>query len=312
MSPSIERAIAERAQEQLGLITRAQYREVGVSNARIWGRTRRGAHLPVGRSTFRLPGAPVGPRATLMAACLDVGAVASHRSAAWLHGLHCFTAPARLEVLVLKDRSKTVSELAIVHQTTSLEPADVADVEGIPCTSVARTILNLCALVPHEVARADVLGAIEVAVRDRLASDRWLWWLLEERRCRGRNGVLAMEDVLAERARLGPTESWLEREILRVLAAALLPAPVVQHRVDDQGRFVSRVDLIYADARVAIEVEGKGHLTPEQHAVDARQRNELQLLGFTILTFTYHDVVGDPRRVALTIRRALERAAAAA
>lgn len=79
----------------------------------------------------------------------------------------------------------------------------------------------------------------------------------------------------------------------------------------DRGRFVSRVDLVYDAAKVAIEVEGKDHLTPEQHRIDARQRNELQLLGYTILTFTYTDVVGDPSRVVRTVRRALEQQMAA-
>lgn len=310
MTLSPERAIAERARTQLGHITRRQYLDLGLTYSALAHRTRTGLHRQVGSGTFRLQGAPDGRRADVMAACLDLGAVASHRTAAWLHGLDGFGPPTRIEVLVPKGR-RVANDLAIVHQTTNLGPDDIVTVDGIPSTSIARTILGLAALVPAEVPREALVGAVEVAVRQRKASDRWLWWLLEERRCRGRNGVGVMEDVLAQRARLGPTESWLERETLRVLAAAGLPAPTVQRRVRDRGRFVSRVDLVYDAAKVAIEVEGKDHLTPEQHRIDARQRNELQLLGYTILTFTYTDVVGDPSRVVRTVRRALEQQMAA-
>lgn len=101
---------------------------------------------------------------------------------------------------------------------------------------------------------------------------------------------LSLESILAERAALGPTESWLERETLRVLGRAGLPLPEVQCTLRQRGAFVSRVDFLYRAARIVIEVEGKSHDPDEQRGVDARQRNGVQLLGHAVLTYTYQQV----------------------
>lgn len=313
MSPSIERAIAERAREQLGHINRPQLRALGVDSRWIARRVARGTLVEVGRRTLRLAGAPVTFEARVVAACLDVGGprggVASHRTAAHLHGLEGFPRPSEIEVVVDKGVGSGRTPLARVHASTNLQ-ADVVRVGPVPATSVARTLMMLSALVPHDVARERVLGAAEAAVRDGLASMRWLWWLLEERRCRGRDGVTTMEGVLAEMASLGPTESWLERETLGVIAAAGLPLPDVQRTVRRDGAFVSRVDFVYDGPKVVIEVSGKVHLTPQQASRDARQRAELQLMGYTVLDFTYRDVVERPDLVVATIARAIGAVAA--
>lgn len=305
MDPSIERAIAERARSQLGLLTRSQALAAGMSRAVVARRCAAGLWDLRGAHVLWPTGLDDDPRRRVLAACLDVGGVASHRTAAWLHGLDAFGAPERPEVLVAVQRTSS-TPLARVHRTTDLPLEDVLQVGPVPTTSIARTLLDLAKLVlHHELDRERLVGALEAAVRERQASDRWLWWLLEERRRRGRDGVSVMEEVLAERARLGPTESWLERETLRILDAAGLPLPRVQARIRRRGAFVSRVDLAYDHERIAIEVEGRHHLTEEQQAIDARQRNELQLLGYVILTFKYRDVVGRPEVVVRSVRRAL-------
>lgn len=306
MEPSIERAIAERSAPQLGLLSRSQARDAGISAAAIRVRLANGNLVRLGHQVYGLAGMATTLRRRILAACLDVDGVASHGTAAWLHGLDGFGPPTVVEVSTRKGRAANRSPRARVHTSTRLGPDDiVVTLDGIPTTSVARTCLGLSAAVLHgELGREALVRAIESAVRTGQASDRWLWWLLEERRCRGRDGVSVMEDVLAERALLGPTESWLERETLRILDRAGLPRPRVQQRFRRRGAFVSRVDFAYDDCPVAIEVEGKGHLSPAQAAVDARQRDELQLMGVTILTFTYRHVVGDPGWVVDSVRRA--------
>ncbi|HEX2576384.1 MAG TPA: DUF559 domain-containing protein [Aquihabitans sp.] len=226
----------------------------------------------------------------LAAACLDLGAVASHRSAAALHGLSSFEVDQPVEVVVRHDRSHRRSPLATVHSSTWLPHDDLVEVAGIPTLGVARTLLTLAALVPtipFEVVR----DAVDTAVRDGKATDRWLCWRLEQVRCRGRNGVSIFEQILSERSG-APTESWLERELLRLLAAAGLPLPTCQRRIEHRGAFVARVDFVYGPQRVALEVSGhRHHSTAAQLARDARRRNELQLAGYRVLEFTYRDVV---------------------
>jgi hypothetical protein len=307
MRPEIERAIAERAFQQLGRITTTQARSLGMSYDVIAARERTGYFTREGRRTLVLAGAPRTLDARILTACLDVGGTASHRTGAWLHALDPFGTPDPIEISVRKNRRSAVSELALVHTSTNLTPADIVVVRGVPTTSVARTLLDVSALVPHLLSRDMVLGAVESAIRDRKASMRWLWWLLEERRCRGRNGVLTLEGVLSELDELGPTESWLERATLELIESAGLPKPTLQTVFRRRGAFVSRVDFVYEDAKVAIEVTGKKD--PARRETEARQSNELQLMGYLVLTFTYHEVVNEPARVVRMIKTALRRAA---
>ncbi len=78
-----------------------------------------------------------------MAAVLACGgdAVLSHRSAAELHGLRA-TDRSRIEV-TLPGRVRRHRAGIQVHRSTTLTAADVTTVDGIPVTTVARTIADL-------------------------------------------------------------------------------------------------------------------------------------------------------------------------
>lgn len=307
MSPHIDRAIAERARTQLGLVTRTQLRADGVSRAALSRRVASGALVPVTANVLRLGGAPDEPRMPTMAACLDLGAVASHRTALWLHDLA--PRPPLTDVTVRKGRSTGITSTrdgVRVHTSTNLPRDDVVRVGPIPTTSVARTLMGVAALA--EVDDEALLGLVEEAVRRRLATDRWLWWVLEQRRCRGRDGVRRFEAVLARRAELGPTESWLEREVLRLLTHAGLPLPRVQARIRRRGAFVARVDLLYEDEGVVLEALGHAaHASRSQQSADAARASELQLLGLEVHQVTYDQVVRQPEWVVHLVRRALAR-----
>ncbi|HEU5150988.1 MAG TPA: hypothetical protein VFU19_10850 [Iamia sp.] len=310
MDPHIERAIAERARRQLGHITRHQARAAGASPTAIRRRIDEGLWLPTGDHTLRLASAPPSPEGAVAAACLDLRGVASHRTAGWLHGL--LPPPGIIDVTVPKGRSTTMTARRrglCIHTSTNLPADDVTVVDGIPVTSVARSLMGLAALDETEVPHEQLVDVVEAAVQRGMASDRWLWWLLEQRRCRGRNGVIRFEDVLAERARLGPTESWLERAVLRIIDDAGLPRPVVQRRIRRRGRFVARVDLAYDPGLILVEALGyRYHATREQQSRDAARASELQLMGWDVHQVTYDQVVRTPQWVAHVVRTALANA----
>ncbi len=303
--------VNQRGRAQRGLITRDDLRGAGLAKHHRRTLVREGTLVRIGPRTFRHGVVELDHRGKALAAALDTGGVVSHRSAAWLHGLPGFGPGDPPEVLVANPRPHHRTPLARVHSTTWLPPDDRYEVDGIPCTSVARTLFGLAALVP-EVPAADLRRAVDDAIRLGLASDQWLWWRLEKLRCRGRNGVTAFEAVLSARAGGAVTESWLEREFLRILAAAGVPLPRCQARIGPKGAFVARVDFLYASAAVIVEVTGAvGHSSPEQRAADARRRNGLSRAGFVILEFTYEQVVAAPQAVIAEVLGALaERRAA--
>jgi hypothetical protein len=300
MAPYIERAIAERAFTQLGHLTFTQARELGATPKVVRRLVERGWLIPVGRRTFRLGGVPRSYDGDVMAACLDTGGSASHRTGSRLHGLGPPSWRELIEVTVRKGTRHTASPLATVHTSTNIGADDLVRVRGIPTASVARTIFDLAALVP-EVGLGDLRDLIDIAIRDGKASDAWLFWRLERLRCRGRNGVSVLEAILADRELNGKTESWLERAFLACLDAAGFPHPVVQQCIRNRNGTIARVDFLY-EPKTIIEVSGyRWHSTYKQQKADAERRNRLVVAGYDVLEFTYGNVVETPQDVWTTL-----------
>jgi hypothetical protein len=255
---------------------------------------------PIGLHTFRLGGSARTLHQRAMAGVLDTGGALSRRSAGWANGLGRFGLGVRPEVMVVGGRVSYRGELAVVHTTSHLPADDLVVVDGIPTLSVARTLLSLAAIV-DEIGEDALHDLVDDAVRRGLASDRWLWWRLESLRRRGRDGIVALEAVLVDRAGGQATESWLERTYLEILTEHGVPLPGCQRRIARQGAFVARVDFAYDDAPLVVEVLGfTHHSSKAQLAADARRRNRLQLAGKVVLEFVYDDLVRRPQRVAET------------
>lgn len=303
-------AINTLLREQLGHITRDQLDRAGMPRSTLRRREERGELIRVGRRTWRAASAPASSDGRIVAACLDTGGVASHWTAAMIHGL--VMARLLIDVTVPRSRSRSLwlppaARASVrLHSTTSLPPADITVVRGILTTSVARTLMMVGALVPHELTQEQLAEMLARACEIGRASERWLFWLLEQRREHGRNGTIAFEEALASRVQLGPTESWLERETLRVIAEAGLPLPRVQQRVDRRGRFVGRVDMRYDEWPVVIESLGYAHHRSRADLErDTRRVNEMQLAGLTVLQFSYDQVVRDPGSVQDNVAEAI-------
>jgi very-short-patch-repair endonuclease len=198
-------------------------------------------------------------------------------------------------------------ELLRVHSSTNLPPDDVVVIDGIPVTSVARSLLGVAALVPHEVSQDELVDVVAGAIETRAATMTWLRWLLAERRCRGRDGVSALEDALDARERQGPTESWLERRMQSLLAEAGLPRPVLQRTIPRGPGRVARVDFAYERQRIVIEVLGYAfHRTPEQMSDDTMRANEIQLRRYIVIQLTARTLQLEPARAVDVVARALE------
>jgi hypothetical protein len=298
------RNMFDLARRQHGLLTLDDLRDLGVPRGVRRGMVADGSLRRLSQRVYLAGGVQMEAPARLRAATLDTAAPASHAASAWLHGIPGFVLPPRPDVLRLGRERAHQSDLARVHTTTSLPRHDVTEVDGIPTISVARTLMTLAAS-GSQLSAERMRQAVDDAVRLRLATDPWLWWRLEQLRCRGRDGVAVLEAILSARAE-SATESWLERELLRVVDEAGLPLPICQERVAARGAFVARVDFLYPEVRIVIEVSGAiAHASAEQRASDASRRNRLLLQGYLVLEFTYEQVVRSPEMVVAAIRDAL-------
>lgn len=304
--------LAALARGQHGLVSRQDLAVSGAKPHQVRRLLADGTLEHLGPKAFRICGTPPSAEQAVMAACINSGGIACSRTAAWLHGIGSFLAGEPPEVLVDRRRFNYRRPEYRLRTTTWLPDRDVVQVRGIPCTNIARTLLGLAALVPRETSFDRVRGAVDEVIRDSKVAENWLWWHLERVRCRGRRGVANLESILNLRADGAVTESWLEREFLRLVEQAGLPIPACQARIDSRGAFAARVDFLYEDLRLVIEVSGyRHHSTREQMSADARRRADLVSAGYTVLEFSYDQVVKEPGYVVDRVRSALTRAEAA-
>jgi very-short-patch-repair endonuclease len=179
-------------------------------------------------------------------------AVASHRTAAALHGLDgCVPGP--IEVSVVRPRRLRLSDVT-VHQVADLDQRDVLRVRGIPCTGLARTLCDLGSVVAPD--------AVERAFDDarrRGVSLRWLEITATRLHGPGQRGTGVLLRVLAD-ARRAPTVrgSWFEKLVEDCLQSSELPPLVRQHEVhDDDGRLVGILDLAFPSIRLGVEAHSR-------------------------------------------------------
>jgi hypothetical protein len=295
-----DHAISAAAAETHGIFNAALLDGLGVSHHDRTYRVRTGRWIRVHEGVFRIAGAPETWHGNLLAACWAGGAqaVASFRAAAALWEL-----PGGLEKLEITCPRwrRTRSEGLIVHESTRLDRPDRTLVGHIPCTSIERTVFDMCGLggpaftdLLFDSALRRGLTTIEhlVATRDRLAK-------------RGRRGGAQFRQAVDER---DPTSALPESEPERMLARYLvengLPKPVHQHVVrDGANRFVARVDLAYPAFGVIIEYESAVYHTGKVALErDSDRRNALTSLGLSVVTATGADLRDRARTLSAQLR----------
>ncbi len=152
----VQPQIAPLLRRQHGVVSRQQLISEGVSDRWIERSLRESRLVRVHAGTYRDAGAPETVTQANWAALLATGpgAVLSHRTAASLWGLRGIE-PSGPEVSAVHARPRLVG--CHIHRMQTLAPPDVVDIDGQPVTSVARTLLDLGAVVrPNQVGRAAI------------------------------------------------------------------------------------------------------------------------------------------------------------
>ncbi|MFT5027369.1 MAG: hypothetical protein ACI9CV_002134 [Ilumatobacter sp.] len=291
--------IAALARNQNGLITDAQLR---AHTSTDWQRRQlfRGGWLErVGPRTHAVAGAPRTYQFELRRGLLMLGehSVVSYGAAAALHRLDR-SAPDAVEFTVPRQGRPGHTDL-VVHTTDRLPAIDIVTVEGFRTTSATRTIIDLA----HARARRPrVEAAIDSAVRLGLSAPHTLARRLETLRGSGRWGCRLIDDLVVDSG----GHSILERRFLELVRRNDFPRPLTQVAHRKGGRHVARVDFLFEEQQIVIEVSGQhGHSSPSDRAKDAQRRNELQDLGVQVFEYTYADLTQHGSMVARTLRKRL-------
>ena len=292
----------------LGIATDARLVGAGVSGRSIRRRIAAGAWDRPAPGVVRLWDVPGTDQDVLVAIALGPGGtLASHQTAARLHGIGGFDAPPRPHVTVPRGHRYLLDhDVAVIHTTTRLvrEPVTVGEV---PTTPVPRTLRDLAA--SRDVGRRLLHRSVRDVLRDGLATPEELLVEAEPRgpgRRRLREAVELEVHVAGQR-----TESRLERVWSDVLLEDGLTGFTTQHDVRDAGRSV-RLDIAWPALKVAIEVDGaRFHADALATAADAERTRWLEARGWTVVRVTAADLRADRRDLALAeIRAALATAAA--
>jgi hypothetical protein len=231
----------------------------------------------------------------LHALVLSTGGVACGESAAWLHGLG--PEPATPTVLVHRRRRRAAGS---PHSTDALPTCDVTVIDGIPCTTAARTVIDLaaCRSVDVEALVDDALA--RGIVRARRLEDRARALLAPRRR--GAVAVLRALDTTPET--MAKARSRLEITAVRALRHAGAPPPEVNHPVRSNGR-MRVIDLAWPEHMVAVELDGYGpHRGRRRFDDDRARQNDLVAAGWTVFRLTW-TALQDPDRALAPVLAAL-------
>ncbi len=294
-----ERALRELARPQHGVLTLGQLAAVGLSPRAVRNRAARGRLAKVHLGVYAVD--PLQDRGRWMAAVLACGAGAtlSHRSAAALWGLIEDRPPVDVSVLTRAGRSRAG---VAAHRAGTLGAADRTVRDGIPCTTLPRTLLDLAAAADRRtleraIDRAEALSAFDLdALHDLL------------RRHPRRPGRRALATVLAEYDGPAATRSPAEERMLALIAAAGMPRPRVNAWIALDGNGGYEADLLWPDRRLIVEIDSRTyHARRAAFAHDRRRDRMLALAGYETRRYAVAELEAQPQQVVDELRRFLSR-----
>jgi very-short-patch-repair endonuclease len=290
------------AAHQHGIVTRAQLSAAGLTPSTIEVRIEMGAPDPAApwRLRPRPPSAPSTGHWLAAVLAAGPGGALSHREAAALHGLRP-SSRSRIDVTTAR-RLRSRRPGIEIHHSAVLHPQDVTAVEGIPVTSVARTLVDLAqVLAPDGLAKA-----LREAEHLRTVDVHELHDLMVRTRNRPGPGHAALRAVLREHRRRGTqlTRSVLEDRFLSLCDRRGLPRPRTNFHIG-----AHEVDMCWPVHRLAVELDGWARHR-DRHAFqrDREKGKAITATGHRLLRFTHDDVVRRPAQTVATINEFLAEA----
>ena len=294
----VDEAIEHLAASQHSRFTRDQVREVAANPRSILhSRLRSGRWRRLTSRVLCMPAAPVGRVPDLWTAYLHVGpdVVIGRGSAAYLHGLP--GVPWVSPVLLVPNGSNRRSPVATIHQLTDLVEHHVTVLDGLPVTTVERTLVDL------SIAGASV--ALVAAWLDHLATGRALKIdrliaVAEELRRPGKVRPTSLVTALGKRL---PGKGVEQSKLERALTAALMNAGTgpgrAQHPHPGRPDSLELVDRAFPEAKLIVEADGRVWHTREMaFDSDRRRDREAAVAGWQTVRYTHTDLTSAADQVA--------------
>jgi very-short-patch-repair endonuclease len=223
---------------------------------------------------------PEGFRLAAVLACGE-GTVLSHRTAAAAWGL-LPSARATAEVTLPPSQSKGRALPGLTVHRARLPDSDRTELDGVPVTSVARTLVDVASTGSRRLTARAVDAALVEQVYDQRAVDEML------RRGRSRRGVAVLREILERRhPDAHRTRSELEALALEALDEAGLPRPRLNRWLSPPD---VEADLLWEEARLVVELDGRRYHAHRPRR-DAERDALLVAAGYRVRRFGWGDVV---------------------
>lgn len=252
------------------------------------------------RGVYAVGHTHIGERGRLRAATLACGerSVVSHRSAAALLGL-LDREPVVIDITAPTHRGRKIDGIRL-HQVRLPLREETGTVDGIPCTSPARTLVDLAGTIGTRTLRSSFERAAARKMLDMAAIDASIGR-------GGRRGTGDLRALLDEWRPAAPVaaaqrlKSPLEAMVLPLLAGRGLPMPMANVPVDlIRGRI--EVDFLWAEQRFVLEADSRDfHATEVAFERDRWRDRELMRVGYSSLRVTKRQAESEADAIADTI-----------
>ncbi|HVD37282.1 MAG TPA: DUF559 domain-containing protein [Solirubrobacterales bacterium] len=284
------------ATRQHGVVTRRQLASLGFGVKAIEAALGEGRLSPVHEEVFAVGHTRVSQKGYWWAAVLAYGpdAVLSHQSAAVLWGLRRRRS-GPTHVTATSGRQGVRRRRGIWIHRCKLRVEETAVHEGIPVTTVPRTIFDLAEVALYD----DVRKAAEAADRRNLLRLRELEMVCEWGR--GRRALRPVRRLLLELSAPAEGRSPLEIRFAEFAREYRLPPP--PQNVDVLGH---EVDALWPDAKLIVELdswEHHGHRAAFER--DRARDPKLMIAGYRTIRVTHRRLDREPERLAAEIRQLL-------
>jgi very-short-patch-repair endonuclease len=293
-----ERILREVGVSQHGVISRRQLLDGGIATHTIDRMVSGGRIVVLHRGVYQIGPLPAG-RAAEIAAMLACGAESrvSHLSAAMIHGVHGASVSHRPIEVTMPRRKRLRIEGVRIHRVRDLRADEVTTLDGIPVTTVARTLLDIAEVLTSR----EVEQALARALRQRLVTRDAVREMVE--RHPTHRGAPLLRRLLEAEGDPSFTRSEAEEKLLELIRSARLPAP--QLNVIVLGH---EVDFVWRSERLVAEVDGYAfHASQRCFAADRKRDAELTAAGYRVLRFTWADLTSDRMSTLVRLAQALAR-----
>lgn len=281
-----------------GLFTTAQAIAAGMTPEQVRHRRRTGLWVPYAGAALRHRDTTPDAWADADAIALTwPDAVACLASAARLHRL---PVPAGAPVQAWVPHARPARGRIAVYQYV-LPPGDVMSGGRVRVTTPARTVFDCLGRLAPEPAESMLVWALT----RRFVTQQELERLLHD--LPGLSGNARRRHLLAMTA--AGAMSVAESRLHAILHRYSITGWSTRQVLRDRSGIIGEADVLFRGARLVLEVDGAAYHGPDRFQADRTRQNRLVAAGFTVLRFTWRDLVDRPTSVAAQIRATLARLA---